>query len=298
MKEYIVAAALVVSTLVAAGEALPQRKAFERPLPREVMRQYEAVSASVVRLRTVADMRLDVTGPEAGLRSEVNRPLEIHGSGLIVGQVEVDGRTEYLVLTNHHVADPSNYVVQEGSKLRENRRNTRAEPVAQEETFLTRSRDGASSPDDIPLIEVARDPRGDMTLMRTIGAPAGLPQFEGEIGYRAGELHAGGKVVTSGFPHGGRKVTDTGTILDTDRRHDLGQPHDDFVLSLAVEHGQSGSPVFLVESSEADGRRTARFTLIGMLHAREKGASFMVPYSLWKGAIEGVEGSFSERLVR
>lgn len=298
MKKYIVAAGVMAASLLVPQNAQAQRRSEDRPvLPRQVLREYEAISASVVRLRTVADMRLDVTDPRSGLRSQVKRPLEIHGSGVIIGEVEVDGRPEYLVLTNHHVADPSNYVVQEGYKLRENRKNTRAEPVAQEETFLTLSPDGESSPDDIRLIEVARDVRGDMTVLRTVGAPAGLAQFTGAIGYRAGEVDAGSTVITSGFPHGGRRITDTGTILHTGRRHDLGQPHDDFVLSVVVEHGQSGSPVFLVETDEIDGRPTARFTLIGLLHARERGISFMVPYSLWKGAMAGIPSPVAERLA-
>lgn len=291
------AALLAVASTMSHSPLDAQARRGGSQVPAEVRRQYDAVSASVVRLRTVADMRLDVTDPASGLRSQVKHPLEVHGSGVIVGTMEVDGRTEYLVLTNHHVADPSNYVVQDGSTLRENRHNTRAVPIAREETFLTLSRNGDATEDDVLLLELARDVRGDMTLLRTVGAPAGLREFTGEIGYRPNSLRPGEQVITSGYPHGGPRITDTGRILEVDHRHELGQPHDDFVLSLPVEHGQSGSPVFLVRTEATPEGPRASFTLIGLLHARERGNSYMVPYTLWKGALQALPAAVAERLV-
>mgnify|MGYP006204872629 CR=1 FL=1 len=129
----------------------------------------------------------------------VKKPLSVHGSGIIIGRTEAEGRTEYLVLTNHHVADPSNYVVQDGRFLRENRNNTRAVPIVPEETYLTVSDDGADSADDIPLVEVSRDVRGDMTLLRTVGADRELPVFNGQIGFAPGDVLEGMKVITTGF---------------------------------------------------------------------------------------------------
>jgi hypothetical protein len=198
----------------------------------------------------------------------------------------VDGRTEYLVLTNHHVADPSNYVVQDGRFFRENRNNTRAVPVVPEETYLTLSDDGTDSPDDIPLVEVSRDVRGDMTLLRTVGADRELPVFDGQIGFAPGEVLQGMQVITTGFPNGGRRMTDSGEIMELDRRHDLGPAHEDFVLSLPVEPGQSGSPVFVAHRIDRSGVSEVRFLLIGMLHAREKGTSYMVPTTLWQHALQ------------
>jgi hypothetical protein len=287
---------LTVAHLAMANAALPQAIDPVDPLEPAIRRAYETVSATVVRLRTVASVELTLPDPTSGLRSVVKRPLSVHGSGVVVGQTEVDGRTEYLVLTNHHVADPSNYVVQEGRFLRENRNNTRAVPLMPEETFLTLSEDGEDSPHDIPLIEVARDVRGDMALLRTVGATHELAAFTGRIGFELGEVAAGMQVITTGFPNGGRRMTDSGEIMDVGRRHDLGPVHDDFVLSLPVEHGQSGSPVFVAHRVWGDEGEEVRFRLIGLLHAREKGTSYMVPTTLWEHALqtEPLPGALAE----
>lgn len=272
---------VTVAQLALVGAAPSQGIDPLDPLDPTISGAYEAVSASVVRLRTVADVELTLPDPESGLRSVVKRPLAVHGSGVVIGTVEVDGRTEYLVLTNHHVADPTNYVVQEGRFLRENRKNTRAVPETPEETFLTLSEDGEDSEDDIRMIELARDVRGDMTLMRTVGADRELVPFTGRIGFLPGEVATGMQVITTGYPNGGRRMTDSGEIMEVGRRHDLGPTHDDFVLSLPVEHGQSGSPVFVAHRVHTARGESVRFLLIGLLHAREKGTSYMVPTSLW-----------------
>ena len=285
MKGVSAAVVLTAVQLAMAGAALPQDMGPVDPLEPVVRRAYEAVTESVVRLRTVASVELTLPDPASGLRSVVKRPLAVHGSGVVIGAVEVDGRTEYLILTNHHVADPSNYVVQEGRFLRENRNNTRAVPLMPEETFLALSEDGEDSPDDIPMIEVARDVRGDMTLLRTVGATRVLTPFTGRIGFDPGEVAEGMQVITTGFPNGGRRMTDSGEIMDVDRRHDLGPSHDDFVLSLPVEHGQSGSPVFVAQRFRDEHGEDVRFQMIGLLHAREKGTSYMVPTSLWQHAL-------------
>jgi S1-C subfamily serine protease len=285
VKGALAALILVAAHLALPGSTFSQIPEAVDPLEPAIRREYDAISASIVRLRTVASVELTLPDPASGLRSVVKRPLSVHGSGVIIGQTNVDGRTEYLVLTNHHVADPSNYVVQDGRFLRENRNNTRAVPLMPEETFLAVSENGDDSPDDIPLIEIARDVRGDMTLLRTVGAPHELAQFTGPIGFEPGEVAAGMQVITSGYPNGGRRVTDSGEIMDVARRHELGEPHDDFVLSLPVEHGQSGSPVFVARRAETDEGPEVSFVLIGLLHAREKGTSYMVPTSLWEHAL-------------
>ena len=56
----------------------------------------------------------------------------------------------------------------------------------------------------------ARDVRGDMTLMRTVGATAEMPLFTGRIGFRPDEVATGMQVITSGYPNGGRLITDSG----------------------------------------------------------------------------------------
>ena len=80
-------------------------------------------------------------------------------------------------------------------------------------------------------------------------------------------------------------MDDAGTVVEVDRVHELGEAHEDFVLSVPVEHGQSGSPVFISEPVWAEEGLRVEFRLIGMLHAREEGTSYMVPTSLWQHAL-------------
>lgn len=280
-----IAVAIAAVHLALGVPATPQSPGPGDPAQSSVQRAYEAVKSSVVRLRTEASVELTLTDATSGLRSVVKRPLAVNGTGVVIGETMVDGRREYLVLTNHHVADPSNYVVQEGRFLKENRHNTRAVPEFPEETFLTFSTDGGSGADDIRLIEVSRDVRGDMTLMRTVGVDRPLTVFEGSIGFEAGSVHPGMPILTTGYPNGGARIDDTGTIVEVDRVHELGTPHEDFVLSVPVEHGQSGSPVFVAEQGWGEAGAVYEFRLIGLLHAREEGTSYMVPTSLWEHAL-------------
>lgn len=254
------------------------------PMEPQVRAAYQAVHASVVRLRTDASVALTLHDPDSGLRSIVQRPLSISGTGVVIGTVTIGDRTEYLVLTNHHVADPTNYVVQEGEHLRENRNNSRAVPSMPEQTFIALSAEDDPA-EDIPLIEIVRDVRGDMTVLRTVGADRSLPVFPGRIGFQSGEMEPGIPIMTSGYSNGGELTADHGEILEVDRDHDLGPAHADFVLSVPVQHGQSGSPVFVAYHDVALSDAPVEFMMIGLLHARELGTSYMVPTTLWEEAL-------------
>lgn len=298
MNGTLVAAAALAATLACGVPAAAQRPDGARRPDDTVRRQYAAIDGSVVRIRTVADMEYSTVDPNSGLRASVRNPLSVHGTGVVVGEVTVDGNREYLIVTNHHVADVSNYVVPDGRFLRENRHNTRETPSVPEESFVAFSEDGEKSDRDIRLIEVGRNARGDMAVLRTVGARTALPVFGGTIGYREGAVPAGAPVITSGYPNGEAKVVEVGTVVNPHRPHELGQPHVDMTIDLAVERGQSGSPVFMVETEATPDGPRARFTLIGLVHASEGGEKFMVPYSLWKETLAQVEGSQSARLVR
>lgn len=276
----------------------PPLAAQERTGEAEVLSAYQAVDASVVRIRTVADLEYSALDPRSGLRSMVKKPLSVYGTGVVIGRVWVDDRWEYLVVTNHHVADVSNYVVHDGRSLRENKRNTRAEPLVHEESYVVTEERDEVLPTDIRLVEIGRNVRGDMALLQTVHAQRELVPFTGTIGYRDGEVASGAAVVTSGFPYSGGKIVALGRVLDTDRLHDLGTPHVDFTVDLPVERGQSGSPVFLVETVEHDGKQELRFSLIGLLHAAERDTRFMVPYALWRETLEQVPAELSARLSR
>lgn len=295
MNRFFTLAALAASLALIPEPAVAQYQMDSHPVEESLRLQYEAIDASVVRVRTIANLEQEVTDPRTGKLAKVKRPLSVYGTGVVIGEDYVDGNWEYLVVTNHHVADVSNYVISDGRFLRENKHNTRAVPTVPEESYVVAEERDEIAEDDIRLVEVARNPRGDMTLLRTVGAKRELTPFRGRIGYRAGQVASGAQVITSGFPYTGGKVLALGKVLEVDRLHELGQPHEDFVVDLPVERGQSGSPVFMVETA-LDG--VAQFTLIGLLHASEKGEKFMVPYGLWKDSLVGLPEVLAQRLVR
>ena len=103
-----------------------------------VMEQFEPVAESVIRIRTVADLELKRPDRRTGETRTAVRPYSVDGTGVVVGRMMVEGRTEYLILTNHHVADASNYVLEEGGYLRVNPTNTLAVPSVPETSYLMR----------------------------------------------------------------------------------------------------------------------------------------------------------------
>ncbi|MEX2581693.1 MAG: serine protease [Gemmatimonadota bacterium] len=262
-----------------------------------VQSEIEAISESVVRIRTIADLEYQRDDARTGTTRTAVRPYSVDGTGVVVGEMEVDGRTEYLILTNHHVADASNYVLQEGGYLRVNPSNTLAVPSVHETSYLMESAGGEVAEEGTELIELVRRVRGDMTLMRTSGATRKLSVFRGMIGYVDGEVTAGAEVVTSGYPWGGERIVAAGSVLAVDHIHELGLPHADFVLDLPVEPGQSGGPIFLVEPDVAadEGRR---FRLIGLVHAKDRERNYGVPYSLWRDSLDEFPAELQTRLVR
>ncbi len=284
---------LITTILVATIPALSPPGAAQQPDP-GIPADFRAVEESIIRIRTSAE--LEVTRSDPSSRDEpATRPYSIDGSGVVVGEMLVDGRREYLILTNHHVADASNYVLEEGGYLRVNPENTLAVPSVEEQSFLMRSASDTVSEEDVQLIELVRHVRGDMTLMRTVGIDRELVVFTGPIGFAEGEIEVGAPVVTGGYPWGGERLVAAGSILELDYPHELGMPHGDFVLDLPVEPGQSGGPLFLVEEN-AEG--AVDFRLIGLIHARDRDRNYGVPYSLWAESLGDFPEPLRERLVR
>lgn len=289
MERAIPAVALVVVT----GLTAPHIEAQEALTG--VPGDFKAVEESVIRIRTVAELETTRSDTRTGEERPGTRPYSIDGSGVVVGEIEIDGRREYLILTNHHVADASNYVLEEGGYLRVNPENTLAVPSVEEKSFLMRAPTQTISDEDVLLIELVRHVRGDMTLMRTVGVDRELTVFDGRIGYAAGEIAEGAAVVTSGFPWGAERLVAMGSIVEVYHAHDLGMPHRDFVVDLPVEPGQSGGPLFLMEEDEAG---AVEFRLIGLIHARDRERNYAVPYSLWEDALGDFPETLQERLVR
>lgn len=289
MLRYMTTAAVLGSLL------LPTAQAAGQASEAEVMAELDRLRETVVRIRTIADLRYSPIDQKLIDHGPQSRPYSVDGTGVVVGTTVVDGNTEYLILTNHHVADASNYVLEDGGYLRVNPSNTQAVPRIAEESFVVAEAREAIEDDDIRLIELVRRVQGDMTLMRTDGAHRALPVFQGEIGYRAGEIVPGARVATSGYPWGGEQMAAVGSILEVEFPHELGMAHDDFVVDLPVEPGQSGGPLFVVEE---DATGTIGFRLIGLIHAKDRERNYAVPYDLWSASLPEFPTELAARLIR
>lgn len=191
------------------------------------------------------------------------------GSGVVIGEVQVRGRTEYLILTNHHVAHPGNYVRFEQGQRISVTDNHWTGAVAPEKQFIR-----MPGQEPVALEVIAGSATADMALLRTVGAARELAVFRGHIGSPATDLTVGYKVFTSGFPNilDGGRVVNFGAISSRTVHH-LGIPHQDIVLDFPVGHGQSGSPVVAEYQGE--------LWLIGLVHAVDARNTYVVPYPLW-----------------
>lgn len=282
MNDRLSAAAIALATLlgpaVAAAQGPPPPAAREQQL----LAAYAPVARSVVCIRTVVDRELKMLDPESALMAKVKSPLTIHGTGVVVGTVWEKGHEEYVILTNHHIADPSLYFDMDSRFPREVKDNSRAVPTIPEQSYVVDGPEDADASDDIRLVVIARDPAGDAALLETVSTPRPLPVFPGRIGFSAGQLHPGDAVITSGFPQGSTEITATGHLEELGYQHHLGIPHVDDTVDLPLDPGQSGSPVFLV-THEPGG--DVQFTLIGLLHARDGARHLMVPYPLWQSML-------------
>jgi len=285
MRTELVAIGLTIALVGGVSPLFAQAEAATTELDR--------LMESVVRIRTIADLKTERHGH--GESGAANAPYTVDGSGVVIGEVMVDGRREYLILTNHHVADASNYVLEEGGYLRVNPANTLAVPSVPEVSYLMSQSGDSITADDVELVELVRRVRGDMTLMRTSGAVQPLTVFEGKIGYAPGEIGVGATIVTSGYPWGRERIVAFGEVREIDYLHKLGLPHEDFVVDVPVEPGQSGGPIFLVEGGEGE---EITYRLIGLVHAKDRERNYAVPYSLWTDSLDEFPPEVRERLVR
>src|SRR5690606_10133148 len=283
---------LVISLL--AGLPFPARilngqtPADDGELDRLISRQFSQVAASVVCIRTLIQRELSGIDPHTGGIATFKAPVALHGTGIVIDSIRENGRTDYIILTNHHVADPSNYFEIDGRFLRERKDNQRSAPLLREASYLVDTSEDDYEADDILLVEIGRNAAGDAALLKTVGAQRPLAVFTGVIGFEDGAVAAGTSVMTAGFPIGGHRITGRGELTEIDYYHELGIPHYDYAVDLPLQPGQSGSPVFAVELRPDDGEPEVVFTLIGLLHARNGGTPLVVPYPLWKELLEAV----------
>ena len=288
MRTTLLVASLLVGLSFPARILNGQKPADNGELDRLVARQFPRVAASVVCIRTLIQREFSGVDPNTGRMTTFKAPVALHGTGIVIDSIRENGRTEYIILTNHHVADPSNYFEIDGRFLRERKDNHRNAPLLREASYLVDTSEDDYEADDILLVEIGRNAAGDAALLKTVGAHRPLAVFAGVIGFEDGDLAAGTPVMTAGFPIGWHRVTGRGQLTTVDYYHELGIPHHDFAVDLPLRPGQSGSPVFAVGLRPGDGEPEVVFTLIGLLHARDGGTPLVVPYPLWKELLDAV----------
>ncbi len=274
---------------VVAADAAQQAMAPDARLEALAQQAYGPVRESIVCVRTVVKRDLQVVMPSTGLMGNVKSPVALHGTGVVIDSVNEGGHTEYVILTNDHVANPSLYFDVHSRFVTPLKESATVRPKDVEEaSYIVDSSNDDDPSDDIALRVIARDASGDAALLETVNAPRALAVFRGRIGYPANGIAPAALVITSGFPYGDRLKTAFGRILDLHYQHELGIPHVDYSVDTPLEPGQSGSPVFLVTRTERDGHEQASFSLIGLMHAQEHGVHLMVPYADWGSALMAV----------
>jgi S1-C subfamily serine protease len=184
------------------------------------------------------------------------------GTASVYSEEKVRGRTEYLLLTNNHVASPKHIV---GSRVHEVRLE------------LLRSQEDT---DPIILERINTDPDHDAALVRTVHAQRQL--HVDAYTYR-GPPRVGTTVVSSGHPHGAQKATVTGTVTDlADRIVDVTpSPHDSYRVSMFTVPGQSGSKALGILDGE--------ISFIGMIFAKlttSDEVGFITPYETFRRMVE------------
>jgi len=232
------------------------------------------------------ERELSTETPRTGMMATARTPLALHGTGVVVDTTVENGQTEYLILTNDHVANPSLYFDVSGRYLTQLKQRVASAPSnVEEKRYIVDSSSDEDTSDDIELVEVARNPAGDVALLRTVHAGRPLTVFRGTIGFGGGGVQLGSLVITSGFPYGDQMTTAFGRVLDENFLHKLGTPHIDYAVDVPLEPGQSGSPVFQVSIERTSAGPDVRFTLIGLMHARGSGSHLMVPFPLWSSML-------------
>ncbi len=284
MKAWHLGAALAVAaTITGTGHVGAQGVvAPDASLQALAQQAYAPVRESIVCIRTVVKRDLQVVMPATGLMGNVKSPVALHGTGVVVDSVTESGHTEYIILTNDHVANPSLYFDVHSRFLTASKEIAASRPKDVEEaSYIVDSSNDDDPSDDVALRVIARNPAGDAALLETVHTPRALAVFRGRIGYPANGIAPGALVITSGFPYGDRLNTAFGRLLDLHYQHELGIPHVDYSVDAPLEPGQSGSPVFLVTKTERNGQEQASFSLIGLMHAQEHGVHLLTPFSVW-----------------
>src|SRR5512135_2662111 len=136
-----------------------------------VKAQYARVEGSVVCIRTVVERNLQLVVPQTGLMGNVKSPVSLHGTGVVIDSVVEGDHTEYVILTNDHVANPSLYFDVHSRFFNVLKESAQAPPPDVEEAlYLVDSSNDDDPSDDIRLQVIARNPTADVALLKTVHA--------------------------------------------------------------------------------------------------------------------------------
>lgn len=216
-----------------------------------VWQQYlDEINPSVVCIRDKAMYEAKGIGDFSLKEKKVAWIQKGHGSGTIFKEVEHEGRREYLILTNYHVAYSKKIIG--GARM------------LKQELFLVENEEDSFTDDDIALEKIANSPDNDMTILRTIGAPE-LPVAKMKMGLPK-ELNGDDRLFTSGFPLAENKIATEGQISSTTFYEAIvvPVPLEVYSANISIDSGQSGSPVAI--PVKENGKTV--FYCIGLVYAK------------------------------
>jgi S1-C subfamily serine protease len=142
-----------------------------------------------------------------------------HGTGIIIGEQRIDGRCEYILLTNAHVAN--NY------------------HVNGESTLSIVEGDGVRAP--IRLVTLAVDHKRDQALLRTDGCGEKLTIAELVIGPPPGGSQ-GDRAFTEGYGNGTFNAIECAIVSTRSKSWGLRC----YRIDVSVGAGQSGAPLIII----------------------------------------------------
>jgi len=196
------------------AEAASTARSAIRPAPDPILRESEALVA-----RSVVRIERQTTYAGGGRTQRMIN----HGTGVIIGEQQVHGHREYLLLSNEHVA--RNYHVNGDSTL-----------------FIVAG-DGVRAP--IPLEAVATDERRDQALLRTVGCEQRFVVPDFVIGPPP-EGSERDSAFTEGYGGGEFRTLRCGIVSTKARSWGLRC----YRIDVAVGGGQSGAPLVVIGADQ------------------------------------------------
>ncbi|MGH7546356.1 MAG: hypothetical protein ACREKI_09260, partial [Gemmatimonadota bacterium] len=136
-----------------------------------------------MRIQTVAQVDKPVTDPLTGLPSTRRSPLVAYGTGIVIDTAYVDGRLEYLILTNYHVTNLNLILHDFARKLEERNVSATRFHAVESKSYLVFGSDPDRRAHRIRTQELLHDGTADIAILRTVDADWALTVFPHEIGF-------------------------------------------------------------------------------------------------------------------